>query len=69
MDNIVVADKTTAELTSQVWGDVQLPQPAVVQIPVAPAQVASVSRVGQDAVVTLKTGERVTVNNFFASTR
>ena len=65
MDNIVVADKSTSELTARAWGDVQLQRPGVVQMPVHPAQVASVTRVGQDAVVTLKTGERVTVSHFF----
>jgi hypothetical protein len=68
MDNIVVADKSTSELIARPWGDVPLPQPGVVQMPVAPAQVASVSRSGQDAIVTLKSGERVTVGNFFNAT-
>lgn len=67
MDNIVVADKSTSELTARAWGDLQLPQPGVVQMPVAPAQVASVSRSGQNAIVTLKSGEQVTVGNFFSA--
>ncbi|MBA1289610.1 BapA/Bap/LapF family large adhesin [Pseudomonas japonica] len=68
MDNIVVADKTTSEISSRAWGDLQLGQPGVVQIPVPPEQVAAVARNGQDAIVTLKTGERVTVGNFFNAT-
>ncbi|MBF7143924.1 MULTISPECIES: BapA/Bap/LapF family large adhesin [Pseudomonas] len=67
-DNIVVADKSTAQLSARTWGDIELQQPGVVQMPVAPAQVASVARVGQNAVVTLKTGEQVTVGNFFQAT-
>ena len=65
MDNIVVADKATAQVTAQAFGNVQLTDPAVVQIPVAPSQVASVSRTGDNAVLNLKNGEHVTVNNFF----
>lgn len=68
MDNIVVADKTTSQISSRAWGDLQLGQPGVVQIPVPPQQVAAVTRNGQDAIVTLKTGERVTVGNFFNAT-
>ncbi|MFF7708365.1 BapA/Bap/LapF family large adhesin [Pseudomonas sp. NPDC007930] len=67
MDNIVVADKATEQVTQATWGNVQLNGPGVVRMPVSPQQVASVTRNGQDLVVTLKTGERTTVNNFFAS--
>lgn len=65
MDNIVVANKTTSEITTNAWGDVQLSQTSVVQMPVPPSEVAAVSRNGQNLTVTLKSGERVTVNNFF----
>jgi len=65
MDNIVVADKATAQVTAQQFGDVSLPNPAVVQIPVPPDQVASVTRSGDDAVLNLKNGEHVRVSNFF----
>src|SRR6195952_346013 len=65
MENIVVADKTTSQIDAHAWGDLQLKQPAVVQMPVAPSQVASVSRNGQDLVVNLKNGEHVKVANFF----
>jgi len=65
MENIVVADKATSQLTANSWGDLALNKPSVVQMPVAPNQVASVSRSGQDLVVNLKNGEHVKVANFF----
>ncbi|WP_045491106.1 BapA/Bap/LapF family large adhesin [Pseudomonas sp. StFLB209] len=68
MDNIVVADKASSTLSAQQWGNLQLPRPGVVQMPVAPGQVASVARNGQDLVLTLKSGEQITIGNFFATT-
>ena len=65
MDNITVADKATSQVTSNAWGNVQLQRPGIVEMPVAPDQVASVHRAGQNLQVTLKSGEQVTVNNFF----
>ena len=65
MDNIVVADKATSELTANTWGDLSLNSPSVVQMPVPPSQVASVTRNGQDLVVNLKNGEQIKVANFF----
>ncbi|WP_455842987.1 Ig-like domain-containing protein [Lelliottia jeotgali] len=66
MDNIVVADKQTTVATQNAWGNITLNSPGVVQMPVAPDQVATVTRRGQDLIVTLKSGEKVTVGNFFA---
>ncbi|MER2296617.1 MAG: Ig-like domain-containing protein, partial [Pseudomonas sp.] len=66
MDNIVVADKQSAVATQNAWGDINLNSPGVVQMPVAPDQVATVTRRGQDLIVTLKSGEKVTIGNFFA---
>ena len=66
MDNIVVADKQSAVATQSAWGNITLNSPGVVQMPVAPDQVATVTRRGQDLIVTLKSGEKVTVGNFFA---
>ncbi|BBH44398.1 BapA/Bap/LapF family large adhesin [Pseudomonas sp. KU43P] len=66
MDNIVVADKQSAVATQSAWGNISLNSPGVVQMPVAPDQVATVTRRGQDLIVTLKSGEKVTVGNFFA---
>ena len=65
MDNIVVANKATSELTAKTWGNLSLDTPSVVQMPVPPSQVASVSRNGQDLVVNLKNGEQIKVANFF----
>ncbi|MQG93681.1 BapA/Bap/LapF family large adhesin [Pseudomonas sp. MN1F] len=66
MDNIVVADKQSAVATQNAWGNITLNSPGVVQMPVAPDQVATVTRRSQDLIVTLKNGEKVTVGNFFA---
>lgn len=66
MDNIVVADKQSAVATQNAWGNITLNSPGVVQMPVAPDQVATVTRRGQDLIVTLKNGEKVTIGNFFA---
>ena len=66
MANIVVADKQSTQLTQNAWGDVTLQNPSLVQMPVSPNQVATVTRKGQDLIVTLKSGEQVTVGNFFA---
>ncbi|PVZ13589.1 MULTISPECIES: BapA/Bap/LapF family large adhesin [unclassified Pseudomonas] len=67
MDNIVVADKASEQITENVWGNVNLNAPGVVRIPAAPQQVTSVARSGQNLVVTLKSGEQTTLGNFFAT--
>ncbi|NQD54954.1 BapA prefix-like domain-containing protein, partial [Pseudomonas sp. CM25] len=66
MDNIVVADKQSAVATQNAFGNITLNGPGVVQMPVAPDQVATVTQRGQDLIVTLKSGEKVTIGNFFA---
>ncbi|WP_033727806.1 Ig-like domain-containing protein, partial [Pseudomonas cremoricolorata] len=65
MDSIVVADKNTAQLSQTAWGDISLSRASLVQLPVSPDAVASVSRSGQNLVLTLKSGERLTIANFF----
>ncbi|WP_323165291.1 BapA/Bap/LapF family prefix-like domain-containing protein, partial [Pseudomonas atacamensis] len=67
MDNIVIADKANSQLTAQNWGNVQLSQPSVVQMPVRPDQLASTSRSGQDLIVNLKSGEQIKISNFFVT--
>ncbi|WP_433735126.1 BapA/Bap/LapF family large adhesin [Pseudomonas monteilii] len=66
MDNIVVADKQTEVATQSAWGNINLKGPGVVQMPVAPDKVATVTQRGQDLIITLKSGEKVTIGNFFA---
>ncbi|WP_028631626.1 BapA/Bap/LapF family large adhesin [Pseudomonas parafulva] len=66
MENIVVADKQSAVATQNAWGNISLNGPGVVQMPVSPDQVATVTQRGQDLIVTLKSGEKVTIGNFFA---
>ena len=67
MDNIVIADKASSQLTAQNWGNVNLSQPSVVQIPVKPDQVASTSRSGQDLMLNLRSGEQIKITNFFVT--
>ncbi|PWB37101.1 hypothetical protein DCO47_05690 [Pseudomonas sp. NDM] len=67
MDNIVIADKANSQLTAQNWGNVQLSQPSVIQMPVRPDQLASTSRSGQDLIVNLKSGEQIKISNFFVT--
>ncbi|WP_284354826.1 Ig-like domain-containing protein, partial [Pseudomonas putida] len=66
MDNIVVADKQTEVATQNAWGNINLKGPGVVQMPVSPDKVATVTQRGQDLIITLKSGEKVTIGNFFA---
>ncbi|WEK30254.1 MAG: Ig-like domain-containing protein [Candidatus Pseudomonas phytovorans] len=66
MDNIVIADKQSEVASQTAWGNINLKGPGVVQMPVAPDQVATVTQRGQDLIVTLKSGEKVTIGNFFA---
>uniref|UniRef100_UPI000A58D096 Ig-like domain-containing protein n=1 Tax=Pseudomonas sp. NBRC 111139 TaxID=1661054 RepID=UPI000A58D096 len=66
MDNIVVADKQSEVATQSAWGNINLKAPSVVQVPVSPDKVATVTQRGQDLIVTLKSGEKVTIGNFFA---
>lgn len=58
MDNIVVADKQTEVATQSAWGNINLKGPGVVQMPVAPDQLATVTQRGQDLVLTLKSGKK-----------
>ncbi|MEN5128286.1 BapA/Bap/LapF family large adhesin [Pseudomonas alloputida] len=66
MDNIVVADKQSEVATQSAWGNINLKAPSVVQVPVSPDKVATVTQRGQDLIITLKSGEKVTIGNFFA---
>ncbi|HDS1721268.1 Ig-like domain-containing protein, partial [Pseudomonas putida] len=66
MDNIVVADKQSEVATQSAWGNINLNAPSVVQVPVSPDKVATVTQRGQDLIVTLKSGEKITIGNFFA---
>ena len=65
MDNIVVAAKS-AETTSEIaWGNIKLLDTSLVKLPVDPSDVASAARSGDNLIVTLKTGEQVTIGDFF----
>lgn len=66
MDNIVVASKSSQGVSELSWGNIKLDGAQVVKLPVAPSQVASATQSGQNLVVTLNSGEKVTIGNFFA---
>lgn len=66
ISSIVIADKASSQITQSAWGsNLSLQSPSVVQLPVSPQQVASVSRNGRSLVITLKSGETLTIGNFF----
>ena len=44
MDNIVVADKQSEVATQSTWGNINLKAPSVVQVPVSPDKVATVTQ-------------------------
>lgn len=66
MDNIVVASKSSQGVSELSWGNIKLDGAQVVKLPVAPSQVASATQSGQNLVVTLNSGEKITIGNFFA---
>ena len=66
MDNIVVASKSSQGVTELAWGNIKLDGAQVVKLPVSPSQVASATQSGQNLIVTLNSGEKITIGNFFA---
>lgn len=66
MDNIVVASKSSQGVSELSWGNIKLDGAQVVKLPVAPSQVASATQSGQNLVITLNSGEQITLGNFFA---
>lgn len=65
MDNIVVAAKS-AQTTSEIaWGNIKLGEPSVVKLPIDPSQIAAASRNGQNLTLTLRSGEKITLGDFF----
>lgn len=67
MDNVEVVSKTTHQAIQQPWGNVTLNRGSVVKLPVGPSQVASTVRSGQDLVITLHSGERLVIRDFFVT--
>jgi hypothetical protein len=65
MDSIVVAAKSAESTTEIAWGNIKLMDTSLVKLPVRPEDVATVSRSGNNLIVTLKSGEQITIGDFF----
>ncbi|WP_143479457.1 Ig-like domain-containing protein, partial [Pseudomonas fluorescens] len=65
MKNITVVDKATGTTTEHALGTTSLKGTSIVKMPFGPESVQSFQQSGQNLVVTLKSGETVTVQNFF----
>lgn len=65
MDSIVVAAKSAESTTEIAWGNIKLLDTSLVKLPVRPEDVATVSRSGNNLIVTLKSGEQITIGDFF----
>jgi hypothetical protein len=65
MDSIVVAAKSAQSTSEMAWGNIKLLDTSLVKLPVDPSDVASTARSGNNLIVTLKSGEQVTIGDFF----
>jgi hypothetical protein len=65
MKNITIVDKATGAATEHTLGNVSLKGTSIVKLPVGPESVQSFQQSGQNLVVTLKSGETITIQNFF----
>ena len=65
MKNITIVDKATGTATEHALGTTSLKGTSIVKLPFGPESVQSFQQSGQNLVVTLKSGETVTVQNFF----
>ncbi|MBI6580721.1 BapA prefix-like domain-containing protein, partial [Pseudomonas synxantha] len=65
MKNITIVDKATGTATEHAFGNTSLKGTSIVKLPFGPESVQSFQQSGQNLVVTLKSGETVTVQNFF----
>uniref|UniRef100_UPI0030D78146 Ig-like domain-containing protein n=1 Tax=Pseudomonas mucidolens TaxID=46679 RepID=UPI0030D78146 len=65
MENITIVDKATGTTTEHAFGNTSLNGTGIVKLPFGPESVQSFQQSGQNLVVTLKTGETITIQNFF----
>ena len=65
MKNIVIVDKSTGAATEQTFGNIALKETSIVKLPISQASIQSMQQSGKNLVVTLKSGETVTIQNFF----
>ncbi|MCU1728344.1 Ig-like domain-containing protein, partial [Pseudomonas sp. 7P_10.2_Bac1] len=67
MKNIVIVDKATGATSEQSVGTVGLKGTSIIKLPFAPESVQSFQQSGQNLVITLKSGETFTIQNFFVA--
>ncbi|PXW13583.1 Ig-like domain-containing protein, partial [Paraburkholderia caballeronis] len=65
MANIRVVAKETGQVVAQSGNEVRLLKPSVVTVDITPSQIQSIARDGNRIVIRLKSGETVTIENFF----
>ncbi|NWD20490.1 BapA prefix-like domain-containing protein, partial [Pseudomonas sp. IPO3778] len=65
MKNITIVDKATGAATEHAFGNASLKGTSIVKLPFGQESVQSFQQSGQNLVVTLKSGETITIQNFF----
>jgi len=65
MKNITIVDKASGTASEHTFGTTSLKGTSIVKLPFGPESVQSFQQSGQNLVVTLKSGETVTIQNFF----
>ncbi|MDP9030552.1 MAG: Ig-like domain-containing protein, partial [Pseudomonadota bacterium] len=65
MKNITIVDKATGTATEHAFGNASLKGTSIVKLPFGQESVQSFQQSGQNLVVTLKSGETITIQNFF----
>ena len=64
--SIGVVEKASGEVSTLAWSNsVALPEASVVKLPFGPEEVKSFQQLGADLEVTLKSGEKISLQNFF----
>ncbi|MDK8756555.1 BapA/Bap/LapF family prefix-like domain-containing protein, partial [Acinetobacter radioresistens] len=67
MADISIISKETAQQVEHIGNSFKLGEPVVVVIDVAPEEVASIDRSGNNLTITLKNGEQIYIENYFAA--
>ena len=67
MKNIVIVDKASGAKSEQALGSLSLKGTSIVKLPLGQESVQSYQQSGNNLVITLKSGETVTIQNFFVT--
>ena len=67
MKNIVIVDKASGAKSEQALGSLSLKGTSIVKLPFDQESVQSYQQSGNNLVITLKSGETVTIQNFFVT--